>query len=228
MRKNWQTPLRLAMDDQAVALLAEHCHQVVDAHFSSLRAWRVDMVRFEKRMEDSMDDRAANPGEGSPSATSSLRSIFEKSNETMNLVGGFADFAFSQAKNDLFGATPFFATRPVGVDDKEKSDLINAHSNWKLGGSNIQAGMEEALELAFHLGTSFPKSIWRRSEEVYERMATILVDGEGKGVTGEDGEYFYLADEAGDEEEGEEEKVYPEEGGWVCRNDGRGARALLR
>ena len=89
----------------------------------------------------------------------------------------------------------------VPVDDKEKSDLINAHSNWKLGGSNIQAGMEEALELAFHLGTSFPKAIWRRSEESYERMATILVDAEGNGITGEDGEYFYIEDEEGGDEE---------------------------
>ncbi len=210
MRKNWQTPLRVAMDDKALSLLARHCNKVSDSHFSALRGWRKDMARFEKRMEDSMLDRASthHRENNGPLDNSSLRSIFEKSNETMNLVGGFADFAFSQAKNDLFGASPFFATRPVGVDDKEKSDLINAHSNWKLGGSNIQAGMEEALELAFHLGTSFPKAIWRRSEESYERMATILVDAEGNGITGEDGEYFYIEDEEGGDEE---EKQYPEE-----------------
>lgn len=150
------------------------------------------MARFQKRMEDCMDDRTTAAAGGSARQNSpSLRSIFEKSNETLNVVGGFADFAFSQAKSDIFGSAPYFNARPVGLDDKEKSDLINAHSNWKLGESNTQEGMEEALELAFHLGTAFPKSNWRRSEETYERTATILVDKKGQPVTGEDGEYLF-------------------------------------
>jgi len=194
----WQTPLRESLSEDQMAGIEMMVETRRADYFNSLQAWREKMKTMEKRMGDNMDDRVGAP----PKNQEGLRAIFEKSNETLNVVGGFADFAFSQAKNDLFASKPFFTARPVGKGDEEISSLVDKHSNWKLSKSNLPRNLQESLFLAFHLGTSFPKTVWRRNEETYERDAVVLVDrATKKPVLKADGNFHFIEDEDGEFED---------------------------
>ena len=175
------------------------------SHNMSLRRWRDNMTSLEKRMEDDFEDRASsNSRDYSDSALP--QDIFFYQNDSLNVVGGFADFAFAQAKNDLFGTNPFMGVSPEGIEDDDLADRITKHSHWKSSNTNQKRSLMEALQLSIFLGTSFPKVTWIRRIEEYEKLATVMIDASGKPIVTASGDYIYLEDEI---VEGEPETTDP-------------------
>lgn len=141
-------------------------------------------------MNEDFSDRAS-----APDSEEAIRSIFELQNDTLNVVGGFADFAYATARDDIMGTRPFFAATPEGIEDADQAEMITKHAHWKFGQSNLSEALATILYEAVNLGTSLPKTAWRQVEEVSCREETVLADAEGNPLRTELGEYFYPGDE---------------------------------
>lgn len=161
-----QTSLSKGMTDQQEAWLLDYIVAQWHAHHAALSGWRNKLGRFERLADDNFSDRSGAPN---PEKTDAPRSIFERQNHTLGLVSGKADQVFAQAKDDIFGTRPWLAATPQGEDDTDLAERITKHSQWKFDQSNLEPTLIDAVALAAHLGTAFPKLRWVREIEEFER-----------------------------------------------------------
>ncbi len=154
--------------------LLEHVAGRWQALHGALADWRNRLGRFERLADENYSDRTVPDRERSDAP----RRIFERQNHSLGLVSGKCDQVFAQAKDDLFGTRPWLSATPQGAEDVELADRITKHSQWKFDQSNLEATLVDALKLAVHLGTAFPKLRWVREEEDYEVTHAEVPSGE--------------------------------------------------
>ena len=184
------TPLTQKLNNARKEWLLQYLCDDFNLLKTKLTDWRGIMDRMKKfAMEDFSDRRVKTDPE------TALRSIFEVQNDTLNVVGGFADFAYATAREDIMGTRPYFAATPEGLEDSEQAELITKHAHWKLGQSNLSESMEEALYMAINLGTAIPKTTWRRVTETSYQNKTVLANSSGVPIKTSDGGYFFAGDE---------------------------------
>jgi len=94
-----------------------------------------------------------------------LRSIFEHQNESLGVASGFSDFAFAQAKGDIFGTKPWLAATPQGVKDNDLADILPKHCQWKFDQSDLQETLTDGILTACDIGTAFVKIGWLKDIE---------------------------------------------------------------
>lgn len=165
-----KTALSLALTDHQMQWLTDYCIEQYILRHSGMNQWRQKMKRYERMAEEDRSDRVKSPDRETSDAS---ETIFDKQNETLGLVSGFADFGFAQARDDLFGSSPWFAGTPQGGSDIELADDLTKYAHWKFSPSNMKECLTTALKLAADLGTAFPKISWRREVESYERIASV-------------------------------------------------------
>lgn len=152
--------------------------------------WRRDLERFQRQAENNFDDRLSGDERRNLDPDSAWKRIFSESNSTMDIVGGFADFIFAQAANDIFGSRPWLSCKPVGRADPKLASDVSRWTHHKFDLANVEAAYLSALKRAVDLGTAFPKWIYSKTPDVHERRAVVLADINGKPVVLESGDYI--------------------------------------
>jgi hypothetical protein len=166
-RKRERTALEESLTEERLAWLARYAKNRYEAYYSALSTWRNDLDCYLQQSEDYFEWRrsAANRNSGP-------HSIFSRQNDSLNLVGAFAEFFTAHAQNDLFGSSPWFSTKPQGRADKALADHLAAHAAWKLRPTGLTDAYREAASLAAVLGTCFTKKTWETHTDYHPHEAT--------------------------------------------------------
>jgi hypothetical protein len=162
----------------------------LDALMMSGSQWRRDLERFQRQAENNFDDRLSGDERRNLDPDTAWKRIFSESNSTMDIVGGFADFIYAQAANDIFGARPWLSCKPVGKADSQLAADVSRYTHHKFDLSNVESAYLSSIKRAVDLGTAFPKWIYTKTPDVHERRATVLADAKGKPVLDEAGGYI--------------------------------------
>lgn len=189
-----KTALAMVLNPIQVDWLAQYATDQWNALHGALSGWRKKVKRYEKIAEA---DRSDRKGAADPTQTSARKTIFDHSNRSLGLISGFADFAFAQARNDLFGTSPWFAANPEGLADEELSRSITRHAHWKFRDTSVKSCFIDALKLATDLGTGFPKLSWRREIETFHQIKNVAHDQAGNPILRPDGTYATPNDDEG-------------------------------
>lgn len=185
-----QTALENALSADRLAWLVRYAGKRRTAYYAALSGWRTKLERYELQSLDKFDwrKREGNRNKG-------RQSIFDVQNDSLNVVGAFAEFFTAQAKNDLFGSSPWFTARPEGRADGELAQTLSKHAAWKLRQSNLVETYNEAVKLTTDLGTCFTKKTWLTVTDEYEEPVTTLVDAKTrKPIYTTTGEVIYAHD----------------------------------
>ncbi len=185
-----QSPLENALSATRLTWLAQYASTRRDSYYAALSGWRTKLERFEMQAEDNFSYRKK---EGNRNA--GRKSIFDVQNDSLNVIGAFCEFFTAQAKNDLFGSSPWFGAKPEGKKDHILADQITKHATWKLRHAEITPVYGEAVKLAAMLGTCFTKKTWMVTTDEYEEPITALQDAAtGKPVFTSTGEPILAQD----------------------------------
>jgi hypothetical protein len=187
-----KTALAIALSDHQTAWLAQYATDQWNAYWNALYGWRTKLKKFERVAESNNTDRQGAPN---PDHTRAPKTIFDQSNRSLGLVSGFADFAFAQARDDIFGTTPWFAATPEGVADENLATTLTRHAHWKFHHTSVKECFIDCLKLACDLGTSFPKLSWRREIETFQSIKQVAHDEAGQPLVKMDGTYVTPDDE---------------------------------
>jgi hypothetical protein len=179
------SPLMRELSDMQVQWLLRHC---VDRHSDlngKMGDWRAKMAKYERMSEDDYSDRRTELDEVN---AASQKDIFHLQNDTLGTVSGFVDFHYAQAKDDIFGTRPWLAATPEGSDDADLADVITKHANWKLGYSDVENALHDALKISTWGGTAFVKASFVKDIETIKRTVPVAVEVKtGKDIVKEDG-----------------------------------------
>ena len=134
--------------------------------YTGLSPWRTLMERWERMSVMNYSDRVGKPDPNNPEP---VLDVFSYQNDTLGMSEGFVDFAAAQAKDDIFGTKPWLAATPVGRHDTDLAAMISKHAQWKLGMSNIETAVNDAIRIACWGGTCFMKSRWLNETETFKR-----------------------------------------------------------
>lgn len=199
--KTKKTALESALNENRVALLVSHCKRRFDAYHGSLSGWRQKLDKYMKSAEDFFDWRKGEGGkDGEP------ETIFDRQNDSINLVGAFAEYFYAQTVQEIFGTEPWFAVAPEGKSDRKLADDMTAHLSWKLAPTNITPAYKETAFLATILGTCFTKKVWHTETDFWEESCQCLHDTTtGEPVNTSTGDLIRETDEI------TEEQVAPDE-----------------
>ena len=161
-----KSPLSRAMDDHQANWLIQHVADRWGALHSDLSVWRGKMKKWEEMSEGDYSYRKGIPN---PNNRESVTDVFSYQNETLGMTEGFVDFAAAQAKDDLFGTRPWLTATPEGSDDTDLAELITKHAQWKFNQSNLEATLQDGIDIACWGGTAFVKSRYVNKTEEYVR-----------------------------------------------------------
>jgi hypothetical protein len=181
-----KTALAISLKEHQMDWLSEYATSRYEAYISALTGWRAKRSSCERRSEGNLQDRKGAPNRD---VTDAPLSIFDKSNRTLGLVSGFADFAFAQARDDIFGTSPWFSAVPEGVDDETLGTTITRHAHWKFKNTSLKSCLIDCLRLACELGTAFPKLTWRKEIEDFQSIKTVALGEDGMPILKADGSY---------------------------------------
>lgn len=142
-----------------------------------------------------------------------LGGVFEDSNLVVPLARRIARQMVARANNYFFGTDPWFAVYPVGVADRELAADIERYTRFKFEQSRQKHVLELAVELAFVRGEAVVKTTFESREQLYQEVASVLVDERGGDILGADGDYImeddlWVVETA---EEGQEGAAGPEQ-----------------
>jgi hypothetical protein len=195
--KTKKTPLEALLNENRTVWLAQYLGRRWLSYWASLAGWRSKLEKAQQQSEDCFEWR-----KGQQNRNAGSQSIFEKQNDSLNLVGAFAEFFAAQAENDLFGSKPWFAGKPRGKADKKLADQLTAYAQWKLDTYESVNVYKEAIKLCADLGTCFTKETWKIDTDKYDTIKTVLVDTRtSKPVLTSNGDLIYDKDVIIDEGE---------------------------
>ncbi|MCE5310434.1 MAG: hypothetical protein LLG20_22585 [Acidobacteriales bacterium] len=211
------TPLsRYLTADQTRWLTTHLCERWTTLN-TNMTSWREKMAKWERMSEEDFSDRKDQRDQVNDS---SVRDIFMDQNDTLGTIGGFYDFHFAQAKDDIFGTRPWLAVTPEGKDDIELADTMTKHAQWKFNQSDLEQALIDALKVSTWGGTAFVKAGYRKDVEKIRRVANVAVstatgqpffkgvDEAGNPALVEAGEYIETAEELASFGISDEENVW--------------------
>jgi hypothetical protein len=186
------TALSADLSDEQIARLAEYFSHRFHGYHTALDTWRSRIETFDRISNQNREDRQ---GTKDQTQEESLNNIFNLSNHSLGLIVGFADYAYAQARDEIFGTTPYFAATPQGRADNDLADQITKHAHWKLGQTTTVTAYCDALRIACDLGTAFVKTVWRKEIESYNKLQTVAHDKAGNPIFKEDGTLLTTEDD---------------------------------
>lgn len=189
--------------------LGQHCATRVMDLRGGMSSWLSARKRFEEQSRDDFSWRdtmdQSSPGE--------VNAIFREHNDSLNIVGGMADFVVARSIDDILGSESFFSMSPEGGKaDKTLATGLQKHSEWKIRQSNVRSGLDDAIKKAICLGEGVLKIRWKKSVRHFERIAQVLWDKKrNRPMLTKDRDYIFDNDEIVDEknEAGKTTARYP-------------------
>jgi hypothetical protein len=122
--------------------------------------------------------------------------IFAKQNDSINIIGGFAEYLSAKTVDDLMGSEPYFSLLPEGRADKKLSEAMQLHSEWRIRKSDFDPVIAAAIPAAYAIGEQVVKIKYSKRVEFYEEKKNCLIDpATGQYVLTADGENIYDTDE---------------------------------
>ena len=91
------TPLLSLLSDAQRDMLASYCVYRIDSLAASMNTWREARKRYCDTAENKFDWRKGERGD-----RDSGKDIFNVSNESLNIVGGFASYMTAKTSDDIF------------------------------------------------------------------------------------------------------------------------------
>lgn len=188
-----QTALSKGLNPQQEGWLLDYAVSRWQSLHGALGGWRQKLARFEKMADDDYSDRKSAPDARS---TDAKESIFSRQNHTLGIASGFADFAYSQARDDIFGTRPWLAATPEGPASIGLADRVTKNSQWKINQSNLEGTLLDSLRIACDLGTAFVGERWVKEVEITETAQHVAVSlASGQPILDAAGDY--ISDAAG-------------------------------
>ena len=178
-----RTALTLS-NDQITRMLAYAKDRMHGIESQRMQGWLEARERYERQYDDDFTSREWNSA------------VFAKSNESLGVIGGGIDFIRSRLLEEIFGVQPWLGinprTRTNGTPDL--ADAISRHLTWKLGPEQIdyESHATEMITIACKLGECVSKVVHTTDVDHFERIASILIDGQtGQPVTDQNGEFVF-------------------------------------
>ncbi len=169
-----KSPLARALNPIQANWLIKHACDRWWTLWNDLAVWRAKMIRWEEMSEGIYTSRVGAPNNTDPQYK---KDVFSYCNDTMGVSEANVDFVAAQAINDLFGTDPWIAATPDGPGDSNEevdmADIVSKHLSWKLGQSNMERAIKDAVKMAVWGGTSFVKPAWRHFTETYTKADTV-------------------------------------------------------
>jgi len=130
---------------------------------AGLSQFRENRRRYEQEAADVFKwrERGDTDEDGKPR-------IFKLENDSLNVIGGLAEFASAQAEQDLFGGEPWFAAIPVGRNDPELAENMQKHLQWMHRDGRLVTRYSQAVTRAACLGESFTNTTYDIDIDSYE------------------------------------------------------------
>lgn len=179
-------------DEQAVRFLDTVTREFRKYH-TDLHQWRGKMKIWEQYSEGDYSARVGTPDPHSPKL---IPDIFSQHNDSLGVAEGFADFADAQTRDDIFGSRPWLAATPEAYRDPALANIITKHADWKLGYSDLEPAILDAIKIACWGGTCFLKSRWVKNIETYKvkKQASYSVET-GQAHMNTQGKLVHTAEE---------------------------------
>lgn len=215
------TPLRKRLTDEQFKKLVEACC----AKYRELKGaqeyqdWQQRRERFERIAAGDQWYRLEGEGywRGAGLAGKAVATVFDKVNESLNIVQSVRRFLVARVCKDLFGSDPYFFAQPEGTTTKDLSLKLQKHATWKLASAFYKQRMKEAVGIALDLGECPIKTTWRKDVDISERFATLLTHRDipangaqaGQPVLTADGDNLEDSDETTGGDEATDEQGTP-------------------
>ena len=181
-----------ALDEPARKRVAQHCGQRIKDLRGGMTTWLEMRQRFSDQAADDFSYRKA----GLSKDDTEPDGIFAEQNDSLNVVGGFADFLVARISDDILGSEPFFAVIPEGKNDKMLAEGLQKHSEWKLRQTDLKDGFDDAIRKAVDLGEGVLKLRWKKTVRNYERRVKVLVNKKsGRPILTREGDFLFEDEE---------------------------------
>lgn len=119
------------------------------------------------------------------------KDIFALQNDSLNIVGGYAEFMRARTIDDILGSEPFFSLIPQGGEtDKALAEAMQKHGEWRVRRSTVQKAFRDAIESAYEIGEGVIKITYEQKLDYRETTQEILVDEAGNPVLDQDGGFI--------------------------------------
>lgn len=124
-----------------------------------------------------------------------VSTIFDKKNESVEIVANIAGFVLSRLFKDLFGSDPWFSATPQGPHDAALAGEIQKHGGYKLKQARWVEAARDVLKTALDLSYVATKTTWRIDREWHEEEKLVLCNQQGEPIIAPDGDYIYPDDQ---------------------------------
>jgi hypothetical protein len=189
------TPLEGLMNDAQRLRFSDYLDGRIQSIHSQLNDFRTKRRKYELQMNDNFSWRQGAGTLGTLKSSSFDEfgnTIFDRQNDSLNIVGGFAAFMVARTVDDVYGTDPYYQVFPEGLADHVLADSIQKHSEWKLRMSTCKAAGLDAIDSAIGLGEALHKQTWVREVDIYEDRHNLLVYVQtGEAVVCSDGSNVY-------------------------------------
>jgi hypothetical protein len=169
----------------------EHLGQACTDRIASLQGqlekfWR-DRDNYLLQSRDQFEWRKSR-GEEDPTKPAV---IYQKQNDSINVVGGFAEYMGARTIDDLLGSEPFFSIMPEGKADKLLAETMQRHAEWRTRRAKLGDAYVEAIQRAFTLGEGILKLHYEPQTVFSEREAEVLINAQtGEYILDAEGNYI--------------------------------------
>jgi hypothetical protein len=120
--------------------------------------------------------------------------IFEISNLIVPVTRRIVRQMIARAVKFFVGTDPWFAALPEGAGDRGLAEKVERYARFKLDKNKVRESMKQALTLAFVRGECVVKTTHQEKDQIYKKVAKVLVDATGNPILGADNDYITEAD----------------------------------
>ena len=140
----------------------------VQAVDSEMLWWRTDCAMYELQADNDFSFRRTG------ARTEEDKSIFDHSNESLNMIRGVARYMKGRCEGDLFGGSPWFNAKAEGLQDDDLADALQKHLDFKLRQAGYRPQGKSCIGTVIDLGSAVQKTTWKVTREPYERMSSVF------------------------------------------------------
>lgn len=179
LRANEQVPGGVTFNElRDYALL-----RLVDLTTARDAQFRIKLEKYERQAASDFGDRRVggwhqHSDYGAQYVPPELRTIFDRSNLSVQIVRSVVRFLMSRIHKDMFGSKPWLAATPEGPHDEALAAQIQKHADWKLRQCSWQERARDALSTAFALGFVPMKTTWTEDWDTSDTLQSVLANGD--------------------------------------------------
>lgn len=187
VRRNVKTALESRLNSLAMEALGKRCKQWVE-HLE--RAQEERWKRQDIYLRQAKDDFEWRVGRGG--TPEQPKDVFSDQNDSLNVVGGYAEFMRARTIDDILGGEPIFTLIPQGgKGDKDITDAMQKHSEWRIRRSSLMKAFRDAIEAAYDIGEGVIKVSYEPKVDFREVPRNVLIATDGTPIVTPEGDFVF-------------------------------------